>query len=911
MAEGSRSRLRWTLRARLILAVFVVAAAVLGLRQWEMSAVRGLERAHREAHAAQVEARLALRRLQLYYAHGLGLRWGRRVLDRQTAPDQALAELRAARTDAEADWWFLEQIAPRFPDDLGVALAGPARERAAADAVALRLQQILEARDRSALARFVARELDPAILRLDQQFKVASDALRRGEPDLLRRMGAETQRQQTVLNLLLAAVVVGVVGVIVLLFRGLDRDIARLAAHARRLSARDFRTPLGELPAGELSELGGAFVTMQDALAQYEHELQNSERLFTLSSDLMCVAGIDGYFRQVNPAFEKTLGYTPDELRARPLVDFLHPDDVAATQAEVGKLAQGLPTTGFENRYRCKDGSYKWLNWQCQPARDGTLYAVARDVTAHKRLLQELHERKLEARAANQAKSGFLAAMSHEIRTPLIGVLGMLEVLGKSRLDDQQRRQFDIVQQSATSLLEIIGDILDYSKIEAGKVELALEPIAVRDLVSRVISNFSANAEARGLRLVQEVAPEVAPVHVGDAVRIRQVLANFVGNAVKFTERGSVTLRVGVVEEHPGAQRLAFSVADSGIGIAPEHLPRLFQPFAQSDASTTRRFGGTGLGLVICRRLAELMGGAVRAESEPGRGTTMHLDLLLTVSTNAAVTAAAGDEAPVRTRRKPSRAEAEQEGSLLLLAEDHPINRRVLTDQLDLAGFLVDTADNGTAALEKFRTGAYGLVLTDLHMPGLDGFQLTAAVREFEAQRKRSRTPVIALTANVLRTDVERCFEAGMDDYLSKPVTVRQLTGKLLHWLPNLTWDEPQPQHDPLPPGAAIEQAVLLEATGGDAGRERELLQLYCRNALEDLESLEAARQGADSGAVGALAHRIKGAALMVGANEVGEIAAGIERAVRRSRVPDLAPLLEKLRRAVARVEQYMQAWRA
>jgi two-component system sensor histidine kinase EvgS len=634
----------------------------------------------------------------------------------------------------------------------------------------------------------------------------------------------------------------------------------------------------------------------------------DGELFFTLSLDMVCMADGDGYFTRVNPAFVSTLGHSEAELLEHPFLDFVHPDDVPATLAEMAKLAQGQPTIAFQNRYRCKDGSYKWLSWRSQPAPDGTQYAIARDITEQQRLLRELHDRELEARAANSAKSMFLAAMSHEIRTPLIGVLGMLEVLGRSKLDAEQRRQFNIVQQSAHSLLEIIGDILDYSKIEAGKVELEPETASVRDLLSRVVSGFSASAESKGLQLTQVIDPHVAAAHVVDGVRLVQILSNFVGNAIKFTRRGSVVVAVHVTDQTADQQVLRFTVSDTGIGIKPERLERLFQPFTQAEAGTTRRFGGTGLGLVICRRLAELMAGTVRAESEYGWGTVMVLELRLPVGDPKAIAAVvAGEELPVATRPKPTREQAEREGSLLLLAEDHPVNREVLTGQLNLAGFFVDTAPDGTSALERFGAARYGLVLTDLHMPGLDGYQLTAAIREFEQSIGRARTPILALTADVLREHVERCLASGMDDYLSKPVTIRQLVEKLRQWLPQVKW-EPAPSTagtEAVPPAQPpVDPVLVRQFSGGDADKARQLLTLYCRSAEDDLRALdEAERRG--NGAIAGVAHRIKGAALMIGAREVATIAQRIERSSRGSGSEDLAALADDLRQALARVQAF------
>jgi len=640
----------------------------------------------------------------------------------------------------------------------------------------------------------------------------------------------------------------------------------------------------------------------------------DSEHFFTLSLDMVCMADSDGHFTRVNPAFVSTLGHSEAELLEHPFLDFVHPDDVPATLAEMAKLAQGQPTISFQNRYRCKGGSYKWLSWRSQPAPDGTLYAIARDITDQQRMVQELHDRELEARAANQAKSMFLAAMSHEIRTPLIGVLGMLEVLGRSKLDAEQRRQFNIVQQSAHSLLEIIGDILDYSKIEAGKVELEPETASVRDLVSRVVSGFSASAESKGLQLTQVIDAHVAAAHVVDGVRLVQILSNFVGNAIKFTQRGSVVVAVHVTDQTADQQALRFTVSDTGIGIKPERLERLFQPFTQADAGTTRRFGGTGLGLVICRRLAELMAGTVRAESEYGWGTVIVLELRLPVGDPKAIAAVVlGEELPVATRPKPTREQAEREGSLLLLAEDHPVNREVLTGQLNLAGFFVDTAADGTSALEKFGANRYGLVLTDLHMPGLDGYQLTAAIREFEQSAGRPRTPIIALTADVVREHVERCLASGMDDYLSKPVTIRQLVEKLRQWLPQLDW-EVTPRADPAvaPPQARppVDQALLRQFGNGDAGKTRQLLALYCRSAEDDLLALDEAERRGD-GALAGVAHRIKGAALMIGANEVAEIAKLIEQRAPEPQATGISALTDQLRRAIAHVQAYAREFSA
>lgn len=411
--------------------------------------------------------------------------------------------------------------------------------------------------------------------------------------------------------------------------------------------------------------------------------------------------------------------------------------------------------------------------------------ALATMQAAVRHYAEELHKREFEARAASQAKSMFVASMSHEIRTPLVGVLGMLELLGRSRLDGEQRRQFAIVHQSAQALLEVVGDILDYSKIEAGKLEIRPEPVALREVVSRVIAMFSATAQSKGLQLTLAFDPGLAPAHLADGAHLMQVLRNFVSNGIKFTERGAVTLAVGVAGGGAETQRVVFTVSDTGIGIARDHLDRLFKPFSQVETGPSRRFGGTGLGLAICSRLAEAMGGAVHADSAPGVGTTMRLELELKVADPAALPRpVAVEPEPPDPRPTANHEGAESDANRILLAEDHPVNRQILTAQLHMAGFRVDAAENGTVALQRFVGGRYGLVLTDLHMPDLDGFQLAAAIRDHEREHGRARTPIVALTADAVREHVERCFASGIDDYLCKPVPMRQLVGKLRQWLP-------------------------------------------------------------------------------------------------------------------------------
>ena len=518
--------------------------------------------------------------------------------------------------------------------------------------------------------------------------------------------------------------------------------------------------------------------------------------------------------------------------------------------------------------------------------------AVQSDVSRRQLAERAASDARLAAEEANRAKSTFVAAMSHEIRTPMIGVTGMLEVLAQTELTTEQQSMVSTAQGSAQVLLQIIGDILDFSKIEAGKLELAPAPFVGRQLANAAVQTFFHTASAKGLLLSCSIDDSMAPAHVGDALRIRQILSNFISNAVKFTPAGTVVLGVRVLADDGTVQRLEFSVTDTGIGVPPDKQRELFQEFAQADASTAARSGGTGLGLVICRRLATLMGGEVRMASAPGRGTTLYLTVPLPVADPCDVEAGVGaafGAAPLLLRRsKPTRSVAEREGSLLLLAEDHPINRRVLEHQLGIIGFHVDTAEEGRQAFELFARGRYGLVLTDLNMPVMDGFELAGAIRRYEAEAHLSRTPIVALSANVLPGEAERCTAAGMDDFVGKPATMPTLAGKLRRWMPDLHWTtEPAPDLAGQPDGqqsngqhdGVIDSETLDELTGGDAELAATILLDYVDSLGSDVAAIGVALAAASADDVRLHAHRLKGASRTVGAEQVATLAARLEAA--------------------------------
>jgi signal transduction histidine kinase/HPt (histidine-containing phosphotransfer) domain-containing protein len=510
--------------------------------------------------------------------------------------------------------------------------------------------------------------------------------------------------------------------------------------------------------------------------------------------------------------------------------------------------------------------------------------AIEEDVGARERAEQEAIAARRTAEHANRTKSTFLAAMSHELRTPMIGVTGMLEVLAQSDLTPAQRQMVATADSSALSLLQIIGDILDLSKIEADKLELSPTTIDVSALVGACAETFVHTASAKGLLLTWNVDERLAAAHVGDPLRLRQVISNFLSNAVKFTEVGGIEVDVRVLGETDGAQTVEVSVSDTGIGISPEQQQRLFAEFAQAESSTSRRFGGTGLGLVISKRLAMLMGGDVTMRSTQGKGTTMLLTLELALGDPAQVESVfAGAAGAPTSRPKPTREEAQREGSLLLLVEDHPVNRTVLCHQLETIGFQSDTAIDGQDGYERYRSGAYALVLTDLNMPRMDGFELAEAIRADERHDGdgAQRVPIIALTASVMQGEPERCRAAGMDDFASKPTTIPFLAGKLRQWLPHVEW-RPAVAPGEAPPrdavaGGPIDPSVLEELTGGDAELAADVLDEFVTTTRGDLDALADCCERHALEDVRQKAHRIRGAARAVGAQGLADVAQQME----------------------------------
>ena len=775
------------------------------------------------------------------------------------------------------------------------------------------------------------------------------------------------------------------------------------------------------------------------------------EAFFALSLDLLCVASLDGHFLRLNPAWKTVLGFEEAELCAAPFLDFVHPDDRAATIDAVSVLTTGARLINFENRYRTRDGSYRWLEWTAAPIVDqGAIYAAARDVTDRKeaeealkasaanleQLVKELEVARTRAEAAAVAKGEFLANMSHEIRTPMNAVIGMTDLALRTELTPRQREYIQTANESAEALLAILNDILDASKIEAGRLALDRVPFGLRDTVEDAVKMFAARADEKRLELACHILPDVPDALVGDPGRLRQVLVNLVGNAIKFTNAGDVIVEVAVDSVNERETGLRFTVSDTGIGIPADKQWQIFGAFVQADSSTTRQFGGTGLGLTISAQLVEMMGGRIWVTSESGHGSqfrfvayfgvrsaaeavpalsapslhdlrvlvvddnatnrTILQELLMTwrmqpttvASATAAITAMtdavderrpfdlvltdalmpdvdgfalarqiAGDtrlskakvimltsgipphgdsterfiaselskpvkqsdlmdaivtafaEAVVPAAAAAPAAVLPRESvhrSLdILVAEDNATNQKLVVNLLDQQGHRVTLAGNGREAVTLSAGGAFDVILMDVQMPEMDGFEATAAIRRREAANG-GHIPIVAMTAHAMAGDRQRCLDAGMDAYVSKPLRLADL----LATIDGLFAAAPEPSAEarqdaappPIPTDVSLDTTTLLENFGHNRTLLAEVIAVFLEEAPRRLDALRTAAGERNAAVVTSAAHAIKGSVGLFSTGAAYEAARTLEAAAREGNLTDVESRCAHLASEVSKV---------
>ncbi|MDD3352706.1 ATP-binding protein [Zoogloea sp.] len=621
----------------------------------------------------------------------------------------------------------------------------------------------------------------------------------------------------------------------------------------------------------------------------------------------------DNRIIEANCRFAEIIGRRPEEIPGLDPMVITHPDDVPVSRRQLGRLHTGeLHDYGLAKRYLRPDGTVVWINLSCAPVQveneeTPRYLAIVEDITERRQMEGRLEEARAAAEAANAAKSEFLAHMSHEIRTPMNAVLGLAQVLERDNLSPSQREMVERIRGAGQSLLAILNDVLDLSKIEAGQLRIEPRPFNLAGLLANVDSLMGQAARAKGLTLHMDLPPAGLGLLVGDGLRLEQILLNLCGNAIKFTAQGEVAVGVRQVSGDTDGVRLRFQVRDTGIGIAPDALERLFTPFTQADAGIGRRFGGTGLGLSICKRLVEMMGGRIGVQSDVGEGSTFWFELPFARARKDAV-------APAAVPAPPGARGPRLSGTHVLVVDDSAMNRDLVERALRLEGATATLAADGQQALQLLRTRPDGFdaVLMDVQMPVMDGLTATRLIR---SELGLLELPVLAFTAGVRDEQQAAVRAAGANDVLPKPMDLEQMTTLLGRWisprvrLPDLRAPAVEEDGEGIPAIPGIDQALACQRLGGDRSMFLSLLALFIEDNAHAAQDARKALASGDREEASRRMHTLRSNAGFLGALALMDEARRLERAIEEGE-DDLDPRLVALDQQITTLIDASSPWR-